>query len=116
SDNERRREVANIYLARISNEKIILPQITGNQESHVWHVFVIRTENRDQLATYLKENGIGSLVHYPIPPHKQQAYSEWNHLSFPITEEIHREVLSIPISPVMTDDQVSRIVEVINAY
>lgn len=116
SDNERRREVANIYLARIRNDKIILPQIIGDQESHVWHVFVIRTENRDQLATYLKENGIGSLVHYPIPPHKQQAYSEWNHLSFPITEEIHREVLSIPISPVMTDDQVSRIVEVINAY
>lgn len=116
SDNARRREIANLYLEGINNKKIILPKITSNQEGHVWHVFVVRTEKRDQLAAYLKANGVDSLVHYPIPPHQQQAYSEWNHLSFPITEKIHREVLSIPISPIMTGDQVNRIIEVINAY
>ena len=84
--------------------------------SHVWHIFIIHTHYRDNLQQYLTENGIQTIIHYPIPPHKQNAYSEWNHLSFPITESIHSNVLSLPISPVMSDNEVLRVVEVINNY
>ena len=79
-------------------------------------MFVVRTENRDNLQKHLADKGIQSMIHYPIPPHKQKAYSEWNGLSMPITEKIHREVLSIPISPVMSDEEVSIVIEVLNAY
>jgi dTDP-4-amino-4,6-dideoxygalactose transaminase len=84
--------------------------------SHVWHIFVIQTKQRDKLQQYLTENGIQTIIHYPIPPHKQNAYTDWNHLSFPITEGIHSNVLSLPISPVMSDDEVLKVVEVINNY
>jgi len=84
--------------------------------SHVWHIFVIRTQHRDKLQQYLTENGIQTIIHYPIPPHKQEAYTELNHLTFPITESIHSNVLSLPISPVMSDDEVLRVVEVINKF
>ncbi|OGI00446.1 MAG: aminotransferase [Candidatus Melainabacteria bacterium GWF2_37_15] len=114
-DNQRRRKIARYYLENITNEKIILPQIK-DESPHVWHLFVIRTEKRDELQEYLKNNGIQTLVHYPIPPHKQEAYKEYNHLTLPITEKIHREVLSIPISPVMEDWQVKKVVEIINSY
>ena len=84
--------------------------------SHVWHIFAVRTSNRNDFQAYLKQNEIQTLIHYPIPPHKQPAYKEWNNLSFPLTEEIHDTILSLPISPVMTDDEVKTVVEVINAF
>ena len=83
---------------------------------HVWHLFVIRTENRDKLQSYLQANGIQTLIHYPIPVHKQEAYKEWGNLSYPISEKIHKEVLSLPISPVITSDEMIKVVEVINEY
>jgi dTDP-4-amino-4,6-dideoxygalactose transaminase len=109
-----RRRVANYYLENIKNPEIILPKVL-NEEGHVWHLFVIRHTNRDQLRKYLTENGIQTLIHYPIPPHKQLAYKEFNALVFPITEMIHNEVLSLPISPVMTEKEVLKVVETINA-
>ena len=84
--------------------------------SHVWHLFVIRTSNRDMLQKYLHDNGIQTGIHYPVPPHKQNAYKEWNHLSLPVTEKIHNEVLSLPMSQVMTDQEIIRVVEVSNCY
>ncbi len=85
-------------------------------ESHVFHLFVIRTENRQDLQEYLLENNIQTVIHYPIPPHKQKAFSAWNNLSFPITEKIHNEVLSLPISPVLTETEVDFIIEILNKY
>ena len=114
-DIEKRRQVAAAYLNGITNKNIILPFVT-NRNAHVWHLFVIRTKNRDKLQQYLFEHGIQTLIHYPIPPHKQQAYAAWNTLSFSITEQIHNEVLSLPISPVISLEDVKRIVEVLNIY
>ncbi len=115
-ENNFRREIARRFINEIKNSSIILPGNPENEQEHVWHVFVIRSEKRDELQTYLLENGIQTLIHYPIPPHKQKAYKEWNDLSFPISEKIHKEVLSLPISPVMTDDEVSKIITVLNNF
>ena len=82
----------------------------------MWHVFAVRTDDRGTFQKYLSDNDIQTIIHYPTPPHKQDAYSEWNHLSFPITEEIPNTIISIPMSPVMTDDEVKKVVEIINAY
>ena len=114
-DNERRREISKFYRENINNPKIILPK-TYDEKAHVWHVFTIRTTNRDELQRYLEDNGIQTNIHYPTPPHKQGAYKEWENISLPITEEIHKTILSIPISPVMTDDEVKKVVDIINAY
>lgn len=114
-DNLRRREISKFYRENIKNSLITLPA-TNDENSHVWHVFVVRVKDRDGFQKYLDSNGIQTVIHYPVAPHKQPAYQEWNHLSFPITEQIHREVISIPISPVMTNDEVEKVVEVINAY
>ncbi len=113
-DNQRRREIAQYYLANIVHPDIISPQYLP--KSYNGHVFVIRTPFRDQLQKYLTENGIQTLIHYPIPPHKQLAYKEWNNLSFPITEKIHNEVLSIPISQVMEQEDVLQVVKIINSF
>lgn len=115
ADNQQRREIAKIYRENIKNEKIILPK-PYEEESHVWHLFVIRTKDRDKLQEYLKIKGIQTLIHYPIPPHKQNAYKEWNNLSFPITEKIHKEVLSLPISPVMNKEEAFYIVQILNEF
>ncbi|KGA22517.1 aminotransferase [Pectobacterium brasiliense] len=111
----RRQEIANRYLKEIKNEKISLPFIK-NQSSHVWHLFVIRCKKRKELQEHLILNGVQTLIHYPIPPHKQGAYREWSDISLPITEKIHNEVISLPISPVMSDEEVQKVVEVINAW
>lgn len=116
TENNRRREIAKRYLTEIVNPNIVLPHHKIEENSHVYHVFVIRTENRDQLHTYLEENGIQTLIHYPIPPHHQEAYSDLKELQLPITEKIHNEVLSLPISPVMTDDEVSTVIQALNNY
>lgn len=115
SDNNKRREISKYYRENIKNSKIILPD-TYDEKSHVWHIFAVRTQNRDEFQKYLTEKGIQTIIHYPTPPHKQGAYKEWNNLSFPITEEIHNTILSLPISPVMTDSEIEKIVEVVNEY
>lgn len=116
AENTRRREIAEKYLSGISNVNIFLPQLPENGLEHVWHLFVVRTQEREKLQNYLTEKGIQTLIHYPIPPHKQAAYPEMNSLSFPITEKIHSEVLSLPISPVMTDEEVGKVIEALNNY
>lgn len=114
-DNQKRREIAKYYLENIKNPLITLPEFY-EEKAHVWHVFVIRCEKREELQKYLAENGVQILIHYPVPPHKQPAYSEWNNLSYPITEKIHAEVLSIPMSPVMTKEEVKTVADVINNF
>ncbi|HSW67431.1 MAG TPA: DegT/DnrJ/EryC1/StrS family aminotransferase [Bacteroidales bacterium] len=124
AENQRRREIAQYYCENITHPDITLPWSRDNfilyplsfTLPHVWHLFVIRTKHRDKLQHYLTENGIQTLIHYPIPPHKQLAYKEWNALSFPITEKIHREVLSLPMSPVMNTDEVEKVVQIINDF
>lgn len=115
SDNNKRREISKYYRENIKNSKIILPE-TYDEKSHVWHIFAVRTQNRDEFQKYLTEKGIQTIIHYPTPPHKQGAYKEWNNLSFPITEEIHNTILSLPISPVMTDSEIEKVVEVVNEF
>lgn len=114
-ENKARQQIAKRYLSEIKNSKIILPQWNGSDD-HVFHLFVIRTEDRSRLKKYLAENNIETLIHYPIPPHQQEALKNGASLSFPITEKIHREVLSLPIYSKLTDDEVSKIINVINAY
>jgi dTDP-4-amino-4,6-dideoxygalactose transaminase len=115
AENEQRKIIANRYLSEIVNPKIILPEYDGGRH-HVFHLFVIRTENRDALQSYLKANGVETLIHYPVPPHRQKALPEWNHFSFPVTEKMHREVLSIPISPVMSASEADTVINLLNRY
>lgn len=114
-DNQKRRKIAKYYLENIKHKDIILP-FYKEEENHVWHLFVIRTKNRNDLQEYLMKNRVQTLIHYPIPPHKQECYKEYNHLDFPITEQIHNEVLSLPISPVMTQDEIVEIVKFLNNW
>lgn len=115
SQNEKRRTIARRYLAEIKNKHIILPQWGGGKD-HVWHLFVVRCQHRDHLRDYLKKEGVGTIIHYPIPPHKQEALKEFEHVSLPICEQMHEEVLSIPISPVLTAVQVTQIVRILNGF
>ncbi|MCD9575613.1 DegT/DnrJ/EryC1/StrS family aminotransferase [Flavobacterium soyae] len=115
ADNEKRRAIAKRYLAAIKNDKIELP-FWDFSNNHVFHLFVIRTKNRDHLQQYLTKNNIQTVIHYPVPPHKQNAFPDWNNLSFPITEKIHNEVLSLPMSPVLTETEVDYIIEILNQY
>ena len=115
ADNNRRREIAKYYRENIKNPKIILPK-TYDDKATVWHVFVVRTQNRDEFQKYLADKGIQTLIHYPTPPHKQDAYKEWNNLSFPISEEIHRTIISLPMSPVMTQEEIQKVVDIINVW
>lgn len=114
-DNKRRSEIAKFYRENIKNPNIILPQLK-EEENHVWHIFAVRINDRDRLKKYLEGNGIETNIHYPTAPHKQECYKEWHHLSFPISEMIHKEILSLPISPVLTNEEVTKIVKVINDY
>ena len=114
-DNARRREIAKYYRENIKNPKIILPQ-TYDENAHVWHVFVVRCDDRTALQKHLEDNGIQTNIHYPTAPHKQGAYKEFESMNLTITEKIHQEVISLPISPVLTDDEVKQIVEVVNEW
>ncbi|MDC1310607.1 DegT/DnrJ/EryC1/StrS family aminotransferase [Flavobacteriaceae bacterium] len=116
SDNRKRQGVAKYYIKNINHSKIILPKINSIDNCHVWHLFVIHCENREKLQKYLTRNGIQTLIHYPIPPHKQMAYKSWGKLSYPITENIHKNVLSLPISPLMNIEEVKRITDAINSF
>ncbi|WMX15214.1 DegT/DnrJ/EryC1/StrS family aminotransferase [Aureispira sp. CCB-E] len=114
-DTSQRRKIAKRYSTEIKNPLISLP-MWKDDDSHVFHLYVIKTQNRNHLQEYLNKKGIQTVIHYPIPPHKQQAYAKWNNLSYPVTEKIHQEVLSIPISPVLDNQDVTKIIEAINAY
>jgi len=116
TENQKRRTIAKRYCNEIKNSNIILPKYPDNELEHVWHLFVIRTSKREQLQAYLTENNVQTLIHYPIPPHHQQAYKELNKLSLPITEQIHDEVLSLPISPVMDIIEVNKVIKAINEF
>ncbi len=115
ADNEARRSIAATYLENIRNKHVDLPTV-GPHNTHVWHLFTVMCEDRSHFQEYLKQNGIQTLIHYPIPPHKQEVYAEWNAMSFPLTEHIHKHILSLPISPVMTTDECNTVIQVINQY
>jgi dTDP-4-amino-4,6-dideoxygalactose transaminase len=115
SENNVRKTIAKYYLKSIVNKKLILPTYDGS-DNHAFHLFVIRTDSRDELQSFLQRNEIQTVIHYPIPPHKQKAYSEWNNLSYPISELIHTQVLSLPISPVMNDDEIQIVIDALNKY
>lgn len=115
AENNIRKSIAKRYLSEIKNTKITLP-FWDLSDNHVFHLFVIRTQNRDELQNYLLESGIQTMIHYPIPSHKQHAFSNWNNFTFPITEKIHAEILSLLISPVMTYEEVSFVIEILNRY
>lgn len=114
-DNQKRRAIAAYYGTHIHNKNIILPQC-ADAGAHVWHIFAVRTPERDSFQKYLQQNGVQTLIHYPTPPHKQLCYKEWNNRSYPITEEIHRTIISLPMSPVMTEEEVKQVTDIINAY
>ena len=115
ADNARRREIARYYREHISHPRVTLPE-TYDEEAHVWHVFVVRTADRAGLQSHLQQCGIETNIHYPTAPHHQGAYAEWADRSYPITEQIHREVISLPISPVMTEKEVSTVVAAVNNW
>lgn len=114
-ETENRQRIANRYLQEINNPLIKLPTSISKEED-VWHLFVIRTGYRDKLQNFLVESGIQTLIHYPIAVHKQEAYAEYQNQSLPITEALHEEVMSIPISPVMTDTDVSFVIDKLNKF
>jgi len=117
NENKKRQEIAQYYLNHINNPEIILPEIiNGKSDSHVWHLFVIRTKRRDELKKYLEYNEVQTVIHYPIPPHKQKCYENLNNLKFELTEKIHKEVLSLPISPILDKKNMARIVYLINKF
>ncbi len=114
-DNEVRRSIAKRYISEIKNDKLVLPGFSGAKD-HVFHLFVVQVQNRTDFMDYLKTKGIGSLIHYPIAPHKQEALPDYKDLNFPVAEKIHREVVSIPMSPVLNSEEVSTIISVLNSY
>ena len=120
ADNGYRRKIAQYYTDHIKNEKMILPVPAGsdvlNNTDHVWHVFTVRTNDRDNFQKYLAGHDIQTVIHYPIPPHKQPAYKEWANDSYPVSEQIHREIISLPISPVLQEADYKKVVNIINAY
>jgi len=114
-DIDNRRKVADYYLDNIKNENIILPTVT-EQKGHVWHLFVLRSNKRKELQYYLNKNNIQTIIHYPIPPHKQLAYSEFKNLSFPISEKLSHELLSLPMDPTITAKDLDKIITILNNF
>lgn len=113
-ENQRRKQIAKAYLEGINNPQIRL--IKDNDRDNVYHIFPILCPSRNRLQQYLKDNGIETMIHYPIPPHQQEAYKEWNEQHYPITEFIHQQELSLPCNPTMTDEEVYQIIDSINMY
>lgn len=116
SDNERRREIALKYCTSINNPHIKIPDFLCDEKSNIVHIFPILAKNRDDLQKHLAHHNVQTLIHYPIPPHKQEAYKEWNKMSFPITEKIHEEELSLPISPCMMEKEIAAVISAVNAW
>ena len=115
-DNERRRQVARRYAEQIDNPLVVMPTMPKNECSNVWYVFPVRCKYREQLQQWLSDAGIETMIHYPIPPHRQEALPELHHLTLPVTEQIHHEILSIPISPLLTDREVERVIAALNSF
>ncbi len=115
AENHHRQILARYYIENIKNHDIILPEYPFEEE-HVWHLFVIRTANREKFNSYLSNSGIETLIHYPIPPHKQDCYQEFSYYNLPITEMLHNEVLSLPISPCLQLSDVEEICKIINNF
>jgi len=113
--NAKRRMAADYYMQHITNRKITLPTLVEN-EGHVWHLFVVKTAERDRFQKYLDENGVQTVIHYPIPPHKQPAYKEWAHHTYPVSECLHRQVISLPISDVINVEELAKVSQIINAF
>ena len=113
-ENERRKEIAKAYQQGIKNPLITIT--TDGDHDNVYHIFPILCPSRDRLKSYLNDKGVSTMIHYPIPPHQQKAYAEWNRLSYPITESIHQQELSLPCNPTMSDDQCQEIIDYINEY
>lgn len=116
AENDVRQKLAALYVQYINNDKIILPQIPANAGEHVWHLFVVRCPTRDALQGYLEKNGIQTLIHYPVPPHLQNAYKQFNGLSFSVTEKIHNQVLSLPMGSFLREDEIQKIIDTINKF
>jgi dTDP-4-amino-4,6-dideoxygalactose transaminase len=120
AENQRRKEIAQAYVRGITNPLFVPPirvsSPSETAENHVFHLYVIRTTAREALQSYLSEEGIQTLIHYPIPPHQQNAYVKWSTLKYPMTEAIHQQVLSLPVSPVMTDEQVEVVINTCNRF
>lgn len=114
-ENEKRRSIALRYIKEIENPHITLPQ-TRAEENHVFHIFAVLTQNRDKLQQHLRDNSIETIVHYPIPPHKQKSMHFLANLDLPITERIHNEELSLPCNPAMNDDEVRAIIDAVNSF
>lgn len=115
-DNARRRAIAERYIREITNPIVELPKLPTCPEGHVWHVFAVTCRDRDGLLKHLEANGIQTNIHYPTPPHLQGAYRELANQSFPISERMHREIVSLPMSPVLTDKEVAKVVETVNEF
>jgi len=113
--NSLRRRIANRYLEAIKNPKVTLPFYSGKAD-HVFHLFVVLVEDRDHFMNYLKDNAIETMIHYPIPPHQQQALKAFKSVQFPITEEIHKHAVSLPLNPVLTPDEVLKVIEIVNTF
>ena len=112
---QHRRSIAAIYQQNIHHSAVQLPQV-ASPEQHVWHLFVIRTGQRTALQQHLAAQGIQTLIHYPIPPHQQQAYAEWNAQSYPLTEAMHQEVLSLPMGPTLTKNEALQVAKMVNSF
>jgi dTDP-4-amino-4,6-dideoxygalactose transaminase len=111
----RRQEISRLYRAGINNPFVTLP-LVGAESAHVWHLFVVNTEAREELQLWLTGQGVQTLIHYPIPPHKQQAYREFSNMDLPITEQIHQQVLSLPLDPTMSDEDIDRVIYAVNGF
>jgi dTDP-4-amino-4,6-dideoxygalactose transaminase len=114
--NRLRRSIAERYHSEINQPKITLPEIPTDINEHVWHLFVVRTIDRERFVKFLSENQVATVIHYPIPPHLQRAYREFNHFKFPVTERIHQQVVSLPIDPYMTEAEINSVIEVVNRF
>lgn len=114
-ENACRTQVAQRYLAEIRHPDIVVPAV-ASYGNPCWHVFTVRCRQRDAFQSHLASRGVQTMIHYPVPPHKQPAYAEWKSLSFPITEQIHREILSLPMSPVMTSEEVDCVIAEVNRF
>jgi dTDP-4-amino-4,6-dideoxygalactose transaminase len=112
----KRREIASFYLKNINNTSVVLPRLANDSLSHVWHLFVVRVKDRNHFKEYLEGKGISTLIHYPIPPHKQSAYVEMVKASFPVSEKIHSEVISLPISEAMSLDEAAYVSSIVSEY
>jgi dTDP-4-amino-4,6-dideoxygalactose transaminase len=120
ADNQKRREVADFYLKNIKNRDVVLPKSNGcpavEDAGHTWHIFLVRSKRRNELQKFLHEKDIQTLIHYPVPPHRQMAYKEWEKMTFPLTEIIHDQALSLPMSPLLGQEEIEQVVEAVNRF